>query len=170
MSDEIGLDTLLKSTFTVDSVVHDELVISCRDLPQTTLLFILSSVVRAMKSELDADKDSLTASVSKFMATDSTEDGAAFVQLAVPIISRILIDSPELLNRFLLDVMVGAKAEHVQAIGVNDACVIIDTVIDRLDMQLIANTVKTVFSTAAATREKAKPPEIEQQNSEEEDI
>lgn len=144
-------DILLKSTIDVQLERDGEDLgppLKCRYLPFTTLTAILGEVAVSAKSELQEAKrrvvQDLIMTGAKAIPTDQLTD------IIMPLASAVLYDSPRLVTRILLDVVVDMDANKITLFSVEDVLAILDAVISRLDVNRVSEKARSIFTQATA--------------------
>lgn len=148
-------DILLKSTFPVNLERNGETIdppLQCRNLPFTTLLAILGEVAVSAKSELhDAKRRVIQDVIATGLTTIPTDQ---LTDIIMPLVSNVLYDSPRMVSRILLDVVVGMDESKVVLLSVEDVLTILNAVMERLDVPRVAEKARGIFTQAAAVMEK----------------
>lgn len=174
MSEQTILDKLLKSTFSVPSKSIPDEEFACRDLPFTTMTYILGKVAENTRTEVLAERDRLIRLVTE-LAADGNEAKntqqkiSEGLQLGWPLIASMVMDSEEFTLRVFKDVIVGTTDEHIRAISVPDMISILNKTLSRIDPDDLAEEIKSVFSQAVVVWNKAtaaKDEEEQKENSE----
>lgn len=168
------LDKLLQPTFKV-LLKSTQNELDCRDLPFSTLMHILRKIAEQAREEVFAERDRLVQAVAQLTAavgsSDSNEEQLAkSLQLAWPMIARMLMESEEVSIHVLKDIVVGATDDHIKALSLVDVATIVNTTLSRIDADDLAEEIKSVFSkavvvwnkTTASENGKAEPKENSQ--------
>lgn len=141
--------------------------IGCRDLPFTTLTYILGKIAENARTEVFAERDRLIKAMTELASKDSTEAQQALsesLKLGWPLIARMVMDSEEFTLRVFKDIIIGATDEHIRAISTPDMISILNKTLSRIDADDLAEEIKSIFSQAVVVWNKA----TESKNEEEE--
>ena len=156
MSDNSVLDRLLDSSFNVDSKSIPNLAIPCRDLPNLTLMRLIGDIVNATNNEYSAHKvevlDAFASLAAKVGADGNVngEDVKSSFLIAVPILVKLIVMTPEWIKIVLKDVIVGAEEKHLNALSNIDAISIVDQVLVRIDVDIVSEKLARIFQKAVS--------------------
>ena len=159
---------ILNSAFDVQ-LPEAEVTLKCRRLPFTTFTWLLGRVATqaggaitelreafmklldttSSDEELsDDDADKSVEAVKHEETEKKRQERDLAIQAGLPVVTRLISSSPELLERVLLDVIVDAKVEHVRTLSTTDAMTVIADVLEKADIKIWAEKVRLVFSRA----------------------
>ena len=158
-----AFDAILGASFGVH--LNDANVdIMCRALPLSTLMDTLAQVVISTRAEVLAARAEFVRALDELSRGDpehvTAENTKQFLGVALPLLTGAAARVPELLNRILRDVILGAEPEKaVNALSLNDASCVLDAVLSRLDVPLVAEHLRRLFfgATTLVTAARAKP-------------
>jgi len=129
----------------------------CRRVPFTTVTHVLAEVAtsaqaevaearRAIVAELKALSPDMARGEAGWKSILSSPEGATrLLGILLPVLTGIVGTVPYLLERFLLDVIVGATTDVVKHLSVEDGAVVIEAAFTRMDRALIGGQVDRVF-------------------------
>ena len=158
MSDEVRhtFDILFGKTFTVDLQREGQAVpVECRPLPFTTLMVLLGEVSATAHAQIaQARKQIMEKFIERGVLIQSPKEGedgidtAEILEIILPIIYAAAQDAPNLVEQFMMDVVVGIKAEHARLFTPEDVLSITEGVLKRIDTKRLAEKARLVFSQA----------------------
>lgn len=152
-------DIMLGTTF--DVVLErdgEEFKLQCRPLPFTTLMHVLGEVVISAQVQIVQARRTLMEDFVN-QGIDNPEPNQV-IDIIMPIVSSIAVETPELVTRFLQDVVIGFKPEHQLYFQLEDVLEIVEQVLMRVDTQRVADKIKKVFSRATEISQTAMADQI----------
>ncbi len=171
---------ILNSVFDVQ-LPEAEVTLKCRRLPFSTFTWLLGKVaiqaggaiaeLREAFTKLidtsssddlnDNDAEKSVDEVAKDIAEKKRQERDLAIDAGLPVITKLIASSPELLERVLLDVVVDATTEHIRILSTTDALTIFADVLDKADLVVWAEKVRAVFSSATQLAVLAASPKTE---------
>lgn len=166
-----ALSLLVDDTFTVKLKRSDgkEVPIELRELPAHLLFDVINVVIQhagagAMEAtpEISAKMASLISFAENVRTSGKGDDAkraqaaqraaniASVIGSALPIALRVLPQVPDLVERFLLAVIIDATPQLVNIIKAKDALKIIDAVMQRIDAAEFSESISSFFDQAMA--------------------
>ena len=160
MSDNI-LDKILSNTYSVE-LVDAEIEVECRDIPYVLLANVLARLVQDMREEVIESRTALVSAMSSAAEeTEGERDWNKVISVATPALGRMIMSVPEVTTDILSKTLVGAKAEHIDALSINDAIKIIGCGFERMNVEVLSEGLGQVFTKATEAWKMAMPEEEE---------
>lgn len=155
------------------SIPGEEL--ACRDLPFTTLMYLFSKIAEQVRVEIFAERSRIIEAISQITSSEGTptkEQIQGSIQLMWPVLTRIIMDTEEVSLRVFRDVIIDATDNHIRALSVVDLLTVLEVVMSRIDPDMFAEKIQSVFTQAmvvwnkaTASQNKKSEKEEQQENS-----
>ena len=138
---------LLDATYTVELEREGKsLILTCRELPFTTLMAVIGAVATSAQDELVRARRQLAQDISLTGVEGIKQE--MVTQTMMPVLQAAILEIPAVTHRFLCDVVVGMTADRVQLFTVDDVAAVLNAVLARVDAEKIAKKMTAVFSQA----------------------
>jgi len=119
----------------------------CRRVPMITIMQLLSALVGGAQIEFANARAQVEEALSAFRAEadTSTVRTARIIDLLLPLLGGVAATLPGAMERVLLDVIVGATRDVVNALPAEDGLEIVRQAFDRMDKALLARQLDQLF-------------------------
>ena len=147
---------LLDSSFEVDCGELGKL--KCRELPMTTLVYLITELGTTIGDKVEDASVAISLAFAKMQDVSEAPSAVAISNVftsLLPMFSGAIQESPELLKRFLKDVVIDITDDDVELLSIPVAVKIVDAQFDKLDEEDVVQRLAEVFTKATTIATKA---------------
>ena len=180
---------ILKGGFEIALPSMPEVTLQCRRMPFATTAHVLTTIITSTNYEVAQRRHALLNEIAGLLpeiargqegwvSILTSEQGITrLLGIVGPFVSAISTILPELLDRILHDVIIGANASVIQALSTEDGTAILATAFAKMDKALIGKQVSDIFfgltetlKTVQAAPPQATPEMVKKPSEEEEPL
>ena len=145
-NNQTAFDELLKFSVDVDLPVSG-VKLACRRVPFTTVTHIISTLATTSRIGLIQSRSALLETLGTLGKgeTSNVEVASNVLAMAAPLLIDVIVTAPELCERVLADVIVGATQEVVRVLPPEDVLHILNEIFALLDVGLLAKELDRSF-------------------------